>query len=56
MTVEELHQDMRDHPEKYDYADIPPINTSAAFKAYNKQMDALQPEWFKKLKEKNQPK
>lgn len=48
-AIARVDKEIRDHPERFDYADLPSKEGSADFAAYNKQMDARMPEWAKKM-------
>jgi hypothetical protein len=41
---------MRDHPERFDFGDIPPMQSGAAWDAYNREMGNREPAWFKEMK------
>ena len=39
----DIDKEIREHPEKFDYQDVP----GEPSEAYSKQMDARMPQWFK---------
>lgn len=47
--TKKIDQEIADHPERFDYADIPPHYDSKEFEAYNRAMDKRRPAWLKKF-------
>jgi hypothetical protein len=45
-----VEREMRDHPERFDFGDIPPMQSGAAWDAYNREMGDREPRWFKEMK------
>jgi hypothetical protein len=45
-----VEREMRNHPERFDFGDIPPMRSGAAWDAYNREMDKLEPAWAKAMK------
>jgi hypothetical protein len=45
--LSKIEREMRDHSERFDYGDIPPMGTATP--TYNRQMDERRPAWLKAM-------
>ena len=45
----DIEKEIRDHPDRFDYQDVPDLKINPAYRA---AMDALQPDWVKEAVQK----